>query len=251
MAYGVYRFAERVVGITSLYEDVHRLCRNYRSEEPPDFQIATDEAGIREARELWERERALRRPGIAVVHNSDGRCEMYAAHRLLVERLIDDDVLMMHASCVAMDGWAYLFTALSGTGKSTHARLWRECFGARAVVLNDDEPLVRVKDGGAIAYGTPWSGKHALNANASAPVRGICLLERSAENFIEPMSPGDAFPTLYRQCYHLMAEPRAKLRVLSLVDALSQAVGIYRLGVNMTPEAARVAWEGMNGGSAQ
>lgn len=248
MEIDTYLLAGKRVEIVSQFPDVHVACRNYRCAGQAEFRVQAGEEEIARVRADLERQRE--RLGLPPREAEDGCCEFYAIHRLLAERLLDDGVLLMHASCVAMDGWAYLFTAVSGTGKSTHAGYWRECFGARAVVLNDDTPMVRLTDSGAIAYGTPWSGKHGINTNASAPVRGICLLERSAENFIEPISPRDAFPTLYRQCYHMVAEPRAKLRVLSLVDALSRTVSIYRLGVNMSPEAARVAWEGMNGGIA-
>ena len=66
-----------------------------------------------------------------------------------------------------------MFTAPSGTGKSTHARLWREAFGERVVMINDDKPLLLVRPEGVTVYGTPFRGKHGLGGDRSAPLRAI------------------------------------------------------------------------------
>lgn len=94
-------------------------------------------------------------------------------------------------SAVALDGQAYLFTAPSGTGKSTHTRLWREVFGERAVMVNDDKPLIQVREDAIYVCGTPWNGKHNLDSNQKVPIKGICLLERGTVNHIETISAAD------------------------------------------------------------
>ena len=79
-----------------------------------------------------------------------------------------------------MDGEAYIFTAVSGTGKSTHAMLWREVFGERVRMINDDKPLIRITpEGKAVVYGTPWDGKHHLSKNSAFPLKAICWLTRA------------------------------------------------------------------------
>ena len=83
-----------------------------------------------------------------------------------------------------MDGAAYLFTAPSGTGKSTHTRLWREVFGDRVWMINDDKPMLRISENLVTAYGTPWNGKHHISRNASAPLKAIVQLNRGKENII-------------------------------------------------------------------
>ena len=88
------------------------------------------------------------------------------------------DTILFHGSAVAVDGIGYLFTAKSGTGKSTHTRLWRELFGERAVMLNDDKPLIKVSENGIIVYGTPWDGKHRLSTNTFVPLKGICFMSK-------------------------------------------------------------------------
>jgi serine kinase of HPr protein (carbohydrate metabolism regulator) len=101
--------------------------------------------------------------------------------------------LRIHASAVEVDGKAYLFSANSGTGKSTHTRLWREVFGDRAVMVNDDKPFLRMTEGAVMVYGSPWNGKHGLGCNLSVPLKAVCILERGEENRIEKISAKQAF----------------------------------------------------------
>jgi hypothetical protein len=146
---------------------------------------------------------------------------------------------------VAVDGQGYLFTARSGTGKSTHTRLWREAFGTRAVMVNDDKPLLRIGQKGATAYGTPWDGKHRLSSNMAVPLRGLCILERADKNHICPVTFQQALPMLLQQSYR-PPQPERLARTLALVEKLGRSVPLYRLGCNMDIEAAYVAYEGMN-----
>ena len=142
----------------------------------------------------------------------------------------------------------YLFTAKSGTGKSTHARLWRETFGDRAVRVNDDKPLLRITKEGVTAYGTPWDGKHRLSTNTSVPLKGICIIERAADNRIVRLDTKEqlrsAYPMMVQQT-HKSSNPANARRTMELIDRLMEAVPIYRLSCNMEPEAAKVAYEGM------
>lgn len=158
--------------------------------------------------------------------------------------MLDYDTLLLHGSCVAVDGVGDLFTAKSGTGKSTHTRLWREVFGTRAVMVNDDKPLIRVTETGAIVYGTPWNGKHRLGENISVPLHAICVLERDTVNHIEPVEKKSIYPILLQQT-HRPQDSAKMMKMLNLVDRLAANVELYRLGCNMEPNAAKVAYEGM------
>lgn len=232
MRRGVYRLAEHTVELRTLYANVHNMCRDYASDAPPQLVIETSPEDI-----AFERERSPE-------PYPDGYLETLAVYRRLAHALLEDDVLLFHASAVAVDGEGYLFTAVSGTGKSTHARLWRELLGDRAVMVNDDKPLLHVAPEGVTVYGTPWSGKHALHTNIHVPVRAVCLLHRAAENTIEPVTPYAALPMLLQQTYR-PTEQTALLRVLRLVERLGESVRLYSLGCNMEPEAARLAYETM------
>ena len=185
-----------------------------------------------------------RHDGLPPKNYSDAYLETLAVYRRMADRLLDEDTLLLHGSCVALDGVGYLFTAKSGTGKSTHTRLWREYFGARAVMVNDDKPLIRITDTGATVYGTPWNGKHALGENISVPLRAICVLARDSSNHIEKAERQSVYPLLLQQI-HRPASSAGMARLLPLADRLTQTVGLYRLGCRMDIDAARVAYEGM------
>ena len=173
--------------------------------------------------------------------------ENTALHSMIAEELIRYDALLVHGSAIAADGDAYLFIASSGTGKSTHTRLWRELLQDRAWMLNDDKPLLRLQDGVVLAYGTPWDGKHHLSRNASAPLKGIARIKRSENNHIERLSEAEAFPIFYRHAFR--TEDRARMqKILSIEQSIIRVVPFYSLACNMEPEAASLAFETMKNG---
>ena len=240
-----YKFAQLKIGVTSLYSDVHRLCADYRTSDIPlDFSVTTSQPDID-----FERRKSAsedEKEGIPVRKFSDGYLETLAVYRKIAERMPDYDTILFHGSCVAVDGIGYLFTAKSGTGKSTHARLWREFLGDRAVTVNDDKPLIRITKDGATVFGTPWDGKHRLSANIAVPLKAVCILERAEQNAIRPISAKEAYPMLLQQVYRPM-DSIALNKTLTLVDRLAFSVGLWRLGCNKNIEAAQVAFEAMKG----
>lgn len=232
MRRGIYRLGGHTVEFRTQYPNVHAMCRAFAADAEPECVIETTAAEI-------EAERARTQEPYP-----DAYLETLAAYRLLAHALLDADIVVFHASAVAVDGEGYLFTAPSGTGKSTHARLWRELLGARAVMVNDDKPLLHIAAQGVTVYGTPWSGKHALHTDLSVPVRAICLLHQAAENTIRPITPYEALPMLLQQTYR-QSEQAALLKTLRLVERLGERVRLYAMGCNLEPEAARLAYETM------
>ena len=165
---------------------------------------------------------------------------------IFYQHLLDYDGMRLHSSAVVVDGKAYLFTADSGTGKSTHTRLWLELFGDRAFILNDDKPALRLEDGVWYAYGTPWSGKHDISVDKKIPVAGIAAIERGEKNEIAPLGGIGGIHAILKQ----VNRPRAagyREKLLELMDKLFEQVPIWKLRCNMDPEAAIVAYEAMSG----
>lgn len=238
-----YRLAGHTITIKSLYPQVHTLCADYRAAGEAECCIATTPADIAFEREKSAREDALE--GIPLRGYPDEYLETLAVYRRLAEFLVQADVLLMHGSVVAVDGLAYLFTAKSGTGKSTHTKLWMQQFGSRAVMVNGDKPLLHVGSEGVTVYGTPWDGKEHLSANIACPLKAICILTRRAENHIERISKKEVLPMLCQQI-HRPADPAGLAKALALVNQLGSSVPLYRLGCNQEPEAALVAYNGMN-----
>ena len=228
-----YKIAGRLIEIGSVYPRVHELCADYRAEGEPDFAVDVTEDDIAFERSRSEHSRV-----------SDAYLEELAVYRRISERMPFYDTLLFHGSCVAVDGEGYLFTAASGTGKSTHTRLWREYLGSRAVMVNDDKPLITVGREVVIIHGTPYNGKHRLGANISVPLKAVCILERAPENSIRPVSKAEAYPMLIQQTYRPL-DGAALVKTLPLIDRLAESVSLYRLGCNMDIEAAKIAYEGM------
>ena len=235
----IYCFADVRVGVESVHAAVHGLCADYAADGPTAFTVRTVQRDIDAERSRAER------PGF-----SDAYLETLAVCRGIAERLPFYDAFLFHGSAVAVDGEAYLFTARSGTGKSTHTRLWRELLGARAVMVNDDKPWVRITGERAVVYGSPWDGKHHLSRNIAVPLRAVCILERAAENTIRPVSGTEALATLLQQIYR-PADPSALERTLELIDRLCGRVSLYRLGCNMDIGAAELSWRIMRGEQAE
>lgn len=223
-----------------LFESTAEMLRPYVTQRKPEF------SAIVTAEELEIELEYVREAAISENRPWEGftgaMLEYTAIHRLISEEMLLRDVLLFHGSALAMDGQAYLFTAPSGTGKSTHARYWRRAFGQRVTMINDDKPFLRfARDGGVFACGSPWNGKHRLGQNMAAPLGGVCLLRRGEENRVEPISAGEALPALFRQCHH-SREAERELRVLAMLDQLGRNVPLYRLECNLSPEAARTAY---------
>lgn len=235
-----YCFADLTVQITSVYPHVHMFCKDYMSNSQPVISLVTGPEDI-----AYEENKAIqhaRQEGLSDPQHPKTYLEAQAVHRKLAEKLPEFDRMMIHGSALALDGQAYLFTAASGVGKSTHARLWREAFPGQVTMINDDKPLLHITPQRTDVFGSPWNGKHHLSTNTSAPLKGICFLERGQVNEITKISADQAYTLLLRQCYR-PKDREAMQRTLELLDLLSQTVGMYRLRCNMDIQAAQVAYE--------
>ncbi len=226
-------FADIPVCITHRYEYLAKQCKDYVSSRDPVLflEITADDV---------ERERAR----AAIPNSPEPYLESLACYRKFCEAVIKDNVLLFHSSAVAVDGVAYLFAAPSGTGKSTHTALWRRVFGERAVMVNDDKPLLRLANGQVAVYGTPWDGKHGLSTNASFPVGGICFLSRGKENHIQPLSPNEGLPHVLGQTFRPDSS-EGTAQMLESAIALSSCVPLYMLACNISEEAVRVSYNAM------
>ncbi len=176
--------------------------------------------------------------------------ESLALFRKLCEYCLNKaNGLIFHSSAIMVDGQAYLFTAPSGTGKSTHTRLWRELLGERAVMINDDKPIIRYVDGGFYVYGTPWTGKHNLGTNARAKIKAICKIYQAKENVIKKVSTQEMLFTILNQTLRPNEEMRMDI-LLGLIDKMLREVDLYSLGCNISLDAAKLSYETMSKGES-
>lgn len=230
-----------LLDVDCCHESTRRLCADYLTEEShdPDLRVTVTPEDLQ-----WERQRLLRRND-PWAKASPQAIESLSLSRKIAEFLPSRDRLLFHGSCLAYEGQGILFTAKSGTGKSTHTRLWRQCFPDRVVMVNDDKPFLHITEGQVTVWGNPWQGKHHLGANMTVPLKAICILTRGTENRIRRISAREALPMLLQQTYR----PRGSQmlgKTLTLLDTLSERVALYHLSCNMDPEAAQTALAGLD-----
>lgn len=144
----------------------------------------------------------------------------------------------LHGSAISYRGEGVIFSAPSGTGKSTHTALWKQCFGDDVTFVNDDRPAIRVMDGVPMMYGTPWSGKTALNNPLSVPLKAIVFLERGEENKVSRLGFTESMLLLGGQMAKPYYDAVLGSKVVDLMVELAKHVPIYRLTCNMDPAAA-------------
>ncbi len=231
-----YKIADLVFDAQTIYGYTPSICKNYEyfGEEPSLFSLVITEEDI-----LKEKELAPEFPNAYL--------ESLALFRKLCDyALANADGIIFHSSAIMVDGEAYLFTAPSGTGKSTHTRLWREMLGDRAVMINDDKPIIRYVDGEFYVYGTPWNGKHRLDTNARAKIKAICNIYQSKQNKIEEISAGEMLMVILNQTLR-PAELDKMDKLLGLIEKLLSKTKLYRLGCDISREAAELSFKTMSG----
>ena len=172
-------------------------------------------------------------------------------YRLAVEELPKHGSFIAHAAVIEYDGRAYAFMAPSGTGKSTHIKLWMDTLGPEATVINGDKPILRldktpVGEPQVIACGSPWAGKEGWQTNTSAPLAGLCFLMRGSADKCHRITPAEAFDSAVRQIY-MPSDPVSAVKTLEFVDVLLQTVPLYRLSCTMNKTAVKASFEAMTG----
>lgn len=217
--------------IHTLYDEVYYLCRKYITDKPAEHEITiTDNDIAMECRKI--------EPGRSA---TKAYLETLAVYRKIAEAMLDNDAFLMHGAVVAYNDQAYMFTAPSGTGKTTHIRKWlRNLEGS--YVVNGDKPIIKFTEGEAIACGTPWRGKERFGRNCMVPLKAIVLMERGDNNEIQELSFEKALSGLLRQAY-MPEDARKMKKTLALVAKLKDRVRFYKYVFNnMKEDAFEVAY---------
>lgn len=229
------------IGINSIYDAVYEMCRDYLTEQPADFTVCI-------SREDIEYERNKSAAEAKFEHRvyedfSSDYLETLAVYRKIAIEMLKYDAFIMHGAAVALSGKAYLFTAPSGVGKTTHTGFWLKTYPS-AFILNGDKPIIRIIGGKVFACGTPWAGKEGQNRNDMLPLKAVCFLARGKENLIDHISFDKVFPFFISQTYRPNDGEKMK-KTLELVRFVGETTRMYTLFCNLNPDAARVAKEGM------
>ncbi len=231
------QLADLIVDAEYHYEYLDKQLSDYKisGDIVPDISVHVTEEDI-----LFERNRETE------FDFPDAYLESLAFYRIFASKAAEYNCILFHGSALSVDGDGYLFGAPSGTGKSTHARLYREFFGDRVVMVNDDKPLIRKKDDQFVVYGTPWDGKHHLSNNIAVSVKGICFLKQGVSNTIRKLSVHEALASAFNQIYR-PESVEAMRDVLTLARALVMQIPVYELSCTISYDAVRLSFETMKG----
>ncbi len=229
----VYRIAEINIAVEPRYPYTTKYLEDYAvADSRYDLAVTVTDEML-----AYEQELNIKIHGRKL---NEALCESIAILRAICDDIIHRGGFFLHCSCLKYRGKAIVFTAPSGTGKSTHAALWKEHFGDEVEMINDDKPLVREQNGSFVIYGTPWRGKHGRGANISAPIGAIFFLSQAPENAAEPINSFTALSLLMQQT----VIPRGRDDTTALLDMLGRLIEqtpMFRLKCNISDEAVITA----------
>lgn len=234
--------AGKNIAVKSLFDEVYDFCRDYLTDKPADITVTVTPEDILYEMRVNAREAQIE--GIPVEDYPDSYLETLAVYRKIATNMLDFDTFLMHGAVVAVGDKAWLFTAPSGTGKTTHINLWLKNIPG-SYVVNGDKPLIHIGDECTV-YGTPWAGKERMNRNMGVKLCGIVVLNRGLKNHIEKVPMNQILPVLIQQSYR--PKTRVELeKTLSLLNRLGRKIPMYQLYCNMNDEAALTAYNVLSG----
>ena len=226
--------AGQTVAVHARHTFAQRFCSDYLTDDP---------AAVIEASASPEE---IRRDMEATPAVSEPYAEILGIYRAIAEQLPRFDTFLIHGAAISCGDKAYLFTAPSGTGKSTHIHLWNRYLGDRVDIVNGDKPLLRLRDGQVDVCSTPWAGKERWQKNRIVALGGVCLLHRGTENRIRPIDPGDYLDELMHQVY-LPTRPEMMVTTLRLLDEVLRRTPLYLLECDISEQAVRTSFEALTG----
>lgn len=240
MAFTV-KLADKIFHIEHVHPELETFCKDYLAEDvTPDFQIHLTEDDI-----------AFEKTCATETDFSPAYLETLSLLRKISDILPSHRRFLMHGASICYDDKAYLFTAPSGTGKSTHIRLWKKYLGDKVKIVNGDKPFISLDkdlEGNIqpLIYGTPWAGKERWQRNCFESLKGICFVQRGTTNTIQRLQPEECVMMLFRQVY-LPDDPGAVGQTLELIDSLVKHVPLYLLTCDMSEDAVRCSFEALTG----
>ena len=206
------QIANTILEVNCFNESTKRYCSDFLSLREAEYTITLtkqdliDEASTNEDGKVYVNE------------------EISALYRKIADILIERNIVVFHGSSFSVDNNGFIITARSGVGKSTHAKLLEEYLKDKFIYINDDKPLLEVKDNGVIIYSSPWNGKERRGNNISSPLRTIIFLNRGIDN-----------------TYKKIEDKREK--ALKIADILLKGINMYEIYVNKDISAAKMTYE--------
>lgn len=226
----IYKIADIISDIRPKFPTFEKKAKNYEysGNEPAQIKLAVKEDFLREK----YNEHML---------FSIGEMECIFMADVFNKKILKYNAIFLHSSAILYKGKAYLFSADSGVGKSTHTKLWIKKFGAENVqIINDDKPIIRFIDNDWYVYGSPFDGGSGVNTNTRAKLGGIVFLERAQTNSIVKLNKKDVFPMLYKNTIKLSLDDEYADYMLTTADKLISENNFYLLKCNTDIESAGI-----------
>ena len=189
----------------------------------------------------YSREQAEELLGRMAQGTTLAQAESFGVSCMFNRSIIRFRAMLVHSSALVLDGKAYLFSADSGVGKSTHTRLWLQVFGDRVHIMNDDKPVIRLSEDKTVVYGTPFDGGSGIALNEAYPLGAIVFIERGEENAVRIPPDDEIIQRLYFQTAHMVSEKTA-IRMLDNFAKLIERTKFFVLTCNMDISAAHFAY---------
>lgn len=225
----IYKIADMNIKIETKSDNILKRLKPYiTSDQSYDFVVKASEDDIKYEHTL-------------ATDVSNDMLENTALFRQICKKVLEKyNGMFLHCASIKYNGKAYLFTAPSGTGKTTHIKLWIEHMGNRVEVINGDKPILRRKDNEIIVYGTPWQGKENYGSNINAPLGGIFLLRRAEKNTVTKATAKESLPFLLSQTLRLNKKENM-IKIFEMLEYIVKSTPIYNLNCNMDKQALDTA----------
>lgn len=231
------RLADMNIELESQYNHLQEFCKDYCIENcEPELNIKIEmediEAERKEEGAFWFTKEYL---------------ETIAALRKISEILPLHDRVLFHGAAITYgEEGAFLFMAPSGTGKTTHIRMWRRHLGEAVRVVNGDKPFLAINENEIRVYGTPWAGKEKWQKNRSAELKGICRLKQGTECSVRKLEPIECLDWILNEIY--VPQKSGMLEIaLGHVERILEHVPVYELTCDISEDAVKYSFEAMTG----
>ena len=222
--------ANIVIQINAFYESTKKYCSDFLTDKKEEYVINLTMEDLKNE----------------INYSSNGKVyvneEISATYRKIADILVERNIVVFHSSSFMVDGQGFLITARSGVGKSTHVSLLSDLLKDRFKYINDDKPLLEVKDD-IIIHSSPWNGKERRGNNISSPLKAIIFLNRGIENSYRKITDKkEIYIKMLSQIY-LPLEKSKREKALKNADIIFNKINFYEINVNKDISSAVMTYE--------
>ncbi len=228
----IIKLADLKIYIDCHYQYCFNMCQDYIvNDKDYDFKISTNED------ELLKEKKDFDKFDI-------GYIESLTVYRLIAEKIPLYNRFLMHGAVITYNQIGLMFIAPSGTGKSTHIRLWKKYFGKHVEIINGDKPILSIENNKVYAYGTPWCGKEKWQKNKKTVLNAICFIEQGKNNIIDKINIDQHIVSLIKEVY-LSTDSSSINHIFNCLDILIQNVSFYKLTCDISQNAVKSSFEAL------